>query len=262
MGLAVLSFWHMENSKPMFRWSFIAATTIFSVAIVLVAMIVTARLYLLHGGPNSITVTGSTQQVITSDVATWRASFSRTVGPDGMKTGTDQIKSDTAKVTAYLKAQGIADEEVSLDPLSISINDNNKVDSNGDSSQVFTGYTITQSFSVNSNDIAKVGKAATNSGSLIADGILFQTSSPEYYYSKLADLKIQLLNAATQDAKNRAQKIAENTGSELGGLRSATMGVTQITAENSSDVSEEGYYDTSSIRKEATVVVHATFLVK
>ena len=252
----------MEQTTKSSKNVLLLATAIFSLALIVSATVLATYLYQFHAGPNTITVTGSTQQVITSDVAQWNGSFSRTVGTDGVKTGTDEIAKDTSDVIAYLHANKITDDEITLDPLSITTNYNTDTDSQGHSTQVFTGYTITQGFTVQSNDITKIGKAATGSGSLIAQGILFQTSSPVYYYSKLADLKIQLLSAATQDAKSRAQKVADNTNSSLGKLRSAYMGVTQITAENSSDVSEDGYYDTSSIKKDVTVVVHATFFVQ
>ena len=252
----------MEQTTKTSRNGLLLATAIFSFAIFASATVLATYLYQFHAGPNTITVTGSTQQTITSDVAQWSGSFSRTVGTDGVKTGTDEIAKDTADVIAYLHANKITDDQITLDPLSISTNYNTDTDSQGRSTQVFSGYTITQSFEVESNDIASIGKAATASGSLIAQGILFQTSNPSYYYSKLADLKIQLLSSATQDAKSRAQKVADNTNSSLGKLRSATMGVTQITSPNSSDISESGYYDTSSIKKDVTVIVHATFFVQ
>lgn len=251
----------METNAHPVKNHLVVAVTIFSVAMIIVASVIAGHLYQAHSGPNTITVTGSTQQVITSDEAQWQASFYRTVSPDGIKLGTTEIKNDTAAVLAYLHANGITDDQIALDPLSIGQNYSNSYDEKGNSSQVFTGYTISQSFTVQSNDIDAIGKAATNSGSLIAGGILFQTSAPQYYYSKLADLKIQLVSAAAADAKNRAQKIADNSGSTLGGLRSASMGIVQITPVNSSDVSEDGYYDTSSIKKQVTIIVHETFFV-
>lgn len=256
----------MENSvestfaarKPML----VVATVIFSFALIVVAFILSGRWYQIRGGANTITVTGSAQKVITSDVAKWRGSFYRSVGPSDIKVGTDQIKKDTQFVMSFLHDHNIDDSRITVDPLSISSNYVTDFDSRGNSSQVFSGYTITQSFTVESGDIASVGKAATDSGALIADGILFQTSNPEYYYTKLADLKIEMLNTATQDARNRAEKIAENSNSTLGKLRTASMGVTQITPENSSDISDYGYYDTSSIDKQVTVIVHSVFFVR
>jgi hypothetical protein len=55
---------------------------------------------------------------------------------------------------------------------------------------------------------------------------------------------------ATKDAKERAEKIAENAGSDLGNLKKATMGVIQITAPNSNeDFSYGGTYNTESKEK-------------
>jgi hypothetical protein len=60
----------------------------------------------------------------------------------------------------------------------------------------------------------------------------------------------------------RAGKIVESAGSNLGKLRSASMGVMQITPVNSTDVSDYGYYDTTSIEKQITAIVRASFAVQ
>jgi uncharacterized protein len=85
---------------------------------------------------------------------------------------------------------------------------------------------------------------------------------PMYFYTKIADLKIDMLALATKDARNRAGKIAENAGSKLGELKSAKMGVFQITPINSNEVSDYGINDTSSIEKEIMSVVNCVFSSK
>jgi len=103
-----------------------------------------------------------------------------------------------------------------------------------------------------------VSRASTE---LINSGIQFTSNAPSYYYTKLADLKIEMLSAATRDAKLRASKIAENAGSEIGRLRSARMGVLQITAKNSADYTWGGALDTTSKEKTITAVVYLDFEV-
>lgn len=247
--------------KDLLKNPMIVTACVLGVASLLFAGIVMGKLYQVKSGPNTISVTGSTRKIITSDVVKWSASFSRDVGTEGMKDGTDLINKDTKTVTAFLTSNGIKPEEVLFNPLEISTDYVSSTDANGRSSQILSGYTLTQRFSVNSQNIDQVTKAATNSGSLIANGVYFQTSSPEYYYSKLQDLKVELLSSATRDARSRAEQIAKNSNSSLGGLRTASMGITQITSENSSDISDSGYYDTSSIKKEVMIIVHATFFV-
>lgn len=252
----------LPSYKELFRNPIVVTAVILGVASLAFAGVVMGRLYQLKSGPNTIAVTGSTRKIVVSDVVKWSASFSRNVGTEGMKEGTELIKKDTKVVNDFLTSNGVKPEEVIFNPLEINTEYSMSTDASGRSTQILSGYTLTQRFAVHSSNIDQVTKAATNSGSLIASGVFFQASSPEYYYSKLQELKVELLSVATQDARSRAEQIAKNSDSSLGGLRAASMGVTQITPENSSDISDSGYYDTSSIRKEVMIIVHATFFVK
>ena len=70
-----------------------------------------------------------------------------------------------------------------------------------------------------------------------------------------------MLGEAAKDAKDRAAKVAASTGSSIGSVRSARMGVLQITAADSTEVSDYGVYDTSTIEKDMTAVVNISFAV-
>ena len=70
---------------------------------------------------------------------------------------------------------------------------------------------------------------------------------------------IPSLDEATKDALARAKVLVEATGGDLGGLRDVNVGVFQVTAPNSTDVSDYGVYDTSTIRKDVTAVVNVSF---
>jgi uncharacterized protein len=85
--------------------------------------------------------------------------------------------------------------------------------------------------------------------------------APEYHYTKLGDLKIEMLAEAAKDAKVRAQQIAQSTGSSIGSVRTARMGVLQITPADSNDVSDSGVNDTSSLDKDITAVVNVGFAI-
>ena len=84
----------------------------------------------------------------------------------------------------------------------------------------------------------------------------FASEEPEYYYTKLDELKLQLIEEATQNAKDRIDLMAQGTGSTVGELSSANLGVFQITAQNSNtEYSYGGYFDTSSRNKTASITV-------
>jgi hypothetical protein len=103
---------------------------------------------------------------------------------------------------------------------------------------------------------------ANQSTSLIQNGVEIASQPPQYYYTKLNDLKLVMLGEATKDAKARAEMIAKNSGSQVGTLKSAQQGVFQITSTNSTDVSDYGEYDLSSIVKTIKAVVTVDFFVK
>lgn len=70
---------------------------------------------------------------------------------------------------------------------------------------------------------------------------------------------MELLSEAVKDAQNRAGKIAQSSGNEVGSLKSASVGVVQVLPVNSTEISDYGTYDTSSIEKEVMITVRATF---
>jgi hypothetical protein len=96
----------------------------------------------------------------------------------------------------------------------------------------------------------------------VEKGLDINVEQPEYLYTKLDDLKIEVQAAASKNAMERAAKIAEATGRNLGTLRSARMGVIQITPHNSNVISDLGMNDATSIEKEITAVISASFEIK
>ncbi len=106
-----------------------------------------------------------------------------------------------------------------------------------------------------------IPQIARQSTELINQGIFIESSTPQYIYTKLGDLKIEMLAQAAKDAKVRAEQIANSTGNNIGAVRSAKMGVMQITAADSNEVSDYGLNDTSSFEKDITGVVNISFAI-
>lgn len=94
---------------------------------------------------------------------------------------------------------------------------------------------------------------------MIEEGIPLQSDPPEFQYTKLAELKLQMLAEAARDSRLRAEEIARATGAHIGVVRQARMGVIQINPADSTDVSGEGNNDTSSLEKDSISVVASTF---
>jgi hypothetical protein len=203
-----------------------------------------------------ISTTGSATKEYTSDTVKWTSTITRTVTMATVKTGYANMATDLAAVKSFLSTNGVPDTAVDISPIFMNqIYDNNTTQANAN-------YSLVQNITVNSTDVQKIADLSKNTNPLVNQGILFSTVSLEYYYSKLPDVRIALLSDAIADAKARATKLAQAGGKNIGALQSATNGVVQVLAPNSSDTSDYGTYDTSSIEKNIMVTVKTTFELK
>jgi len=130
---------------------------------------------------------------------------------------------------------------------------------NGQETGQILAYRLTQRFEIRGSDVARYKELSRQVTELIEEGINLVSEPPQYLYTQLDKLRVEMVAAATKDARARAEAIASSTGSRVGRVRDAKTGVFQITSRNSTDVSDWGVYDTSSIDKDITAVVSVTF---
>ena len=210
----------------------------------------------------NITVTGSAEKDFISDQIVWTANYNRKMMD--LKSAYSLLKQDETTVRDYLKNKGIANAEMVFSAISIEKEFNTRYDADG--KQVgsdFTGYNLKQHVTVDSKNIDKVEKISREITELIQSGIELNSASPSYYYTKLSELKIDLLAKASADAKLRGETIAKNAGGALGKIKKATMGVFQITGQNSNeDYSYGGVFNTSSKNKTASITMKIDFAVE
>lgn len=228
-----------------------------AVAIVL-ASIIGAWAYTRNkGNEQTITVTGSARKRIKSDLIVWSATVTYNAPePSGAYTA---LKERVPRVRQYLISKGVPADQIVVS--SVTTTTQRARDENGQETGAITGYMMSQTIEVRSMDVEKITRISREVTELIDQGILVESSAPQYLYTKLGDLKIEMLAEAAKDAKARATQIASSTGSAVGTVRSARMGVMQITAADSNDVSDSGMNDTSSLEKDITAVVNVSFAV-
>lgn len=247
----------------------VAAAFLLGCSLIAATHLATKTYYKVKSLSNVVSVTGSSEKVITSDTVKWTSNFSRTVPNAEIKTGAAQMKADLEAVKAVFHAAGVTDAQITIDPMTVSaVCDNqqnvtyDKYGNQGCLNQS-PNWKLQQNIRVESDKVAEVTKLAQDAvNALIDKGVLFSSQNVEYYYAKLADLKVQMFADATKDAQARAEKIAESTGAHIGQIQSVSTGVLQVTPVNSTDFSDYGSYDTTSREKKVTSVVHASFLLQ
>lgn len=228
---------------------------LFSLAIVVAAYILGHAVINRNETNGAISVTGLGTSNFTSDLIVWEGSFSAEA--TNLKVAYDQLETSKKIIADYLKSKGVQDSELVFNAVTSTKNQKNKYSSDGKYiGQEFLGYILTQSLKIESKNVETIEKISREITELLNKGINFYSNAPRYYYTQLADLKIEMISKATSDAHSRAEKIAGNSGSKLGRLKSAKMGIFQITGQNSSeDYSWGGTFNTASKKKTASITM-------
>ncbi|MFZ3057774.1 MAG: SIMPL domain-containing protein [Minisyncoccales bacterium] len=237
--------------------SLVKTSIILGIFLIIGVSIISYSLYQIKAADNTLSVTGSAKQSVSADIVKWNGSFSRTVYASSLKAGYTQMKADEAIITKFLKDNGITDDELTIS--SVSMQENYNYNKTAGSP---TEYSLVQNVIVQSTDIKKIQAISKSTQTVIDQGVIFSAYSPEYYYSKLPEMRVSLLPEAMKDAQTRAKSIAESTGKKVGTLKSASMGVVQVLQPNSIDISDYGNYDTSTVEKEIMITVKASFSLK
>lgn len=230
---------------------------------IIVAAFLLGKAYVDRARPQgTIQVTGLGKTDFTSDLIVWEGSF-RAENYD-LKSAYASLESDKKIIEDYLVSKGINKENIVFGAVVTDRNMRVRYSDNGNyMGEEFVGYILHRSVKLESSDIAKIEAISREITELLNKGVNFYSNLPRYYYTKLADLKIDLVSEATDDARMRAENIAENSGGQLGKLVSAQMGVFQITGQNSNeDYSWGGTFNTLDKDKTASITMKLNYKIK
>lgn len=239
-------------------WKF----AVLGLAIVISAGLLARAYTYKYRAQDTIVVTGLGETEFSSDLIVWTGNI--TAESQNVEAGYRQIEQSKQKVQQYLKEKGIPAEAVVFQFVNVNKQYAPNYTANGNwAGQRFTGYELSQRFTIESTDVEAVESVSREISSLIAQGVSIEAYAPDYYYTKLDDVKLSLIETASADARTRARRIAENAGARLGGVASARMGVFQITGANANEeFSAGGSFNTSSRNKKARITMRIEYRIK
>ncbi|VWX59157.1 SIMPL domain-containing protein [Sphingorhabdus sp. 109] len=193
----------------------------------------------------SVTVRGLAEREVTADLATWTIAYS--AQSSDLQSAQTDIDRDTTAITAFFKELGF--EADALKPTGANVN---QYSSNG-----IPQYTIRQRLSLRTNDIDKAQAAVARQFDLVRRGVVLEDGSGmSYTFTKLDEIKPEMVAEATKDARKSAEQFAEDSGTDVGGIKSATQGYFSI---NSRDGDAGGYGVTDTPYKKVRVVTTVNF---
>jgi len=245
-----------EKNWPIF-WGMVALAA----AIVIAGFVAAKTILDVKQAGDKITVTGSAKKPIRSDFVIWSGMVSARATT--RQEAFPKVKGHVKRVKAQFKKAQIPDAEVTFKPLETNpLYETRTLDVGNQTVRRLVGYKLVQRFEVQSADVDRITGLSLSITDLVREGVPLVSFSPEYHFTKLGELRIEMLGEATKDARQRAEKMAAAVGSTVGALRSVRSGVFQITPRHSTEVSDYGMNDTSSLEKDITAVVKATFAVR
>jgi uncharacterized protein len=249
----------MENTS-------VLKALIIGMAIILTGWLLGRSVKQRNAAQDSISVIGLGTKDFTSDAILFSGSYS-THAVDA-KEAFAKVSADQQKVKEFFIAKGFKATEFNFSGINIvkkyktftieNANGNTKTE------QQFDGYEGSQTISLSSNKntelMKRIENVADQTTELVNSGIEFDASPIQYTYSDLPSLKHNLIENATQDAKERAQKIVKTANGDLGKLKTASMGVFQITGTGSNEEdSYGGNNDIYSKEKTARITVRLEY---
>ena len=215
---------------------------------------------------DDISVTGSATMDFTSDLIVWNASFSKK--DFDLKTAYKLIKDDRNSINEFLLSKGVEEKNIIFKSIEIKKdykqktkfnNDGDKVDSE----KIFSGYTLTQQVEISSSDVNLIEKISNEVTDLIEKNVFITSNPPRYFYTKLGELKIEMIKSAAQDGLLRATTAIEGGGGDIGELLETSIGVFQILGKNSNDkFSWGGTLNTLNKKKTAFVNVKQRYKIE
>ena len=202
----------------------LAAITLGSSAILALGLV--AGGYLLGDGltrmkmaERSVTVRGLAEREVTADLATWTISYSATA-PD-MASAQASVDRDSASIRAFFAGLGFPEDAIQPTGANVSSYTTDGV----------TQFTVRQRMTLRTTDIDRAQRAVRQQADLVRRGVLLEEGSGmSYTFTRLNDIKPEMVAEATQDARASAQQFAEDSGADVGGIRQATQVYFEIAA--------------------------------
>jgi len=216
----------------------------------IVASLILSRPWVAFRTVKPLSVTGYAELPVTADHGVLEATLTYT--NESRKTAYETCGQNLDRIRSLTLD---CESGCTVTELSTNIEEVRKLNDQGKRMNQIDYYAVKRRLKIESANVEFIRALARQIYDLNADGLRIHVSGPRYYVSDLGALKLELVEAATQNAMERGQTIAQNADADLGKLVAARQGVIQITQPNSTDTSDWGIYDTQTIQKVAKITV-------
>ncbi|MEM6810841.1 MAG: SIMPL domain-containing protein [Pseudomonadota bacterium] len=236
-----------ENEAQIFT---VIAAAILGVSLIIAGASVSNGLENFRNYDRSVMMKGLAQEDVKADLALWTLSYTET-GND-LAQLQELMDSRGEMIKNYLISNGIKETEITLNNVNVQ---DLMAQSYRQNNNIVNRYIMSQSYLVRTNNVEVVDQATKNIGDLIKQGVVFTANSsrPVYLFTKLNDIKPDMIAQATENAREAAEEFADNSDSDVGGIKRASQGVFQILARDQTYALPEAQQIHKTVRVVSTI---------
>ncbi len=243
----------------------ILVSIIVAVGIALAGLFVAQGLLGMKQSERIVAVKGLSEREVTSDLALWNLGY--TVTGSDLATTQKELQSQAGVLANYLTNAGLKADEISQDALKITDRQANQYNNNGENGP---RYILSTQLKIRSTNIDAVQAAARSIGDVVRDsGVVL--GAPDQYgcdlrlvFTGLDGIKPAMIAEATKDARRAAEQFAQDSGVEVGAIKTATQGYFSISARDGSEAEGGGgaaCEAETSVVKKVRVVTNVTYFL-
>jgi len=242
-----------ENGKSTRALSPLSAF-ILAVGVIAAAAVIMLGLVNFRGSERYVTVKGLATKNVEADMATW--SIKHVVTGDDLSPLQVTIEKNSGLIKNFLISQGLPKDTKFFK--TVDVQDRFAL-AYGQGAPVGQRYIVSETITVQTDKLDVIERAYQDMGELIKQGVSIVkegqpgSGNPIYIFTKLNEIKPEMIHEATVNARSSAEQFAKDSGATVGAIKQANQGVFQMYPQNSDDMYRERFSRYKMIRVVSTI---------
>jgi uncharacterized protein len=178
-------------------------------------------------GYRVVTVKGLSERMVKADLGFWPVRF--VVSGSSLEDARGRLEAAEAAVDVFLKQAGFNANDVQVQNIQA---EDRQAGYNPNQVSDAARFVLTEDILVKSADVQKLAAASRKVGDLLRSGVVLAADSynagPSFVFTRVNDLKGEMLTEATRRARESAEQFAVESGARVGAIQSANQGVVEI----------------------------------
>ena len=203
----------------------IIASAVLAVGLLALGLCIRGGLKSFNDSQRIVEVRGLSEREVPADQVTWPISFKLT--GNELPAVYAQVSSTNNVIVGFLRANGIAEKDISVSAPQV----NDLSADRYNSQPIPFNYSVTSVVTVSSSQVDKVRQLINRQGELLQKGIPISTdySNPiTYKFTGLNSIKPEMIAEATKNAREAAEKFANDSESKIGKIKEARQGQFEV----------------------------------